>query len=235
MASAQQLSIYCEEDRPLQFYDANRQLTGLSIEIVREIQKRIGNTDLIQVVPWSRGLDKINNNPNTILFSMARTPEREHSYQWIGPIMANVYGLYAKSDTDLEIHNLEEAKKIPLIGVYRNDIRDQTLTRMGFTNLDRAGSNMSSFKKLMMGRISVYTDSRLGVESLAVASGYNAKDVKLVFELFKSELYIAVSLKTDRAIVERWNQALEAIKKDKTFARIQKKYLPEEALIKSKK
>lgn len=223
---AQTLAIYCEEDRPLQFYGSDGKLTGMTIEIVQEIQKRVGNHDAIQVVPWARGLDKIDNNPNTLLFSMARTPERENSYQWIGPIMANIYGLYAKADSPLQVHNIEQAKNISLIGVYRDDIRDQTLTRLGFTNLDRASSNISSFKKLMMGRIAVYTDSQLGVESLALASGFKASDVKLIFELFKSELYIAVSKATSPALVEKWNQALEEMKRDKTFARIQQKYLP---------
>jgi polar amino acid transport system substrate-binding protein len=221
---AQTLALYCEEDRPLQFYGADGQLTGLTIEIVQEIQKRVGNNDKIQVVPWARGIDKINNNPNTLLFSMARTQDREDAYQWIGPIMANIYGLYAKSDSNLRITSIEEAKQLSLIGVYRNDIRDQTLTRLGFTNLDRASSNISSFKKLMMGRIAAYTDSKLGVESLAVASGYRATDVKLIFELFKSELYIAASKTTDKHIVDKWNQALEQMKQDKTFAKLEQKY-----------
>ena len=86
------------------------QLTGLTIEIVQEIQKRVGNNDKIQVVPWARGIDKINNNPNTLLFSMARTQDREDAYQWIGPIMANIYGLYAKSDSNLRIHEYRRSK-----------------------------------------------------------------------------------------------------------------------------
>lgn len=223
-AIAQTLALYCEEDRPLQFYGADGKLTGFTVEIVQEIQKRIGNRDKIQVVPWARGLDKINNYPNTLLFSMARTPEREEAYQWIGPIMSNIYGLYAKADSKLRINSIDEAKRLDLIGVYRNDIRDQTLTRLGFTNLDRASSNISSFKKLMMGRITAYTDSKLGVESLAIASGYKPSDVKLIFELFKGELYIAASKNTDKQIVDQWNLALEQMKQDKTFAKIEQKY-----------
>jgi polar amino acid transport system substrate-binding protein len=234
-ASAQSLSLYCEADRPLQFLDDQGKLTGMTVEIVKEIQRRVNNDDPIQVVPWSRGIDKINNNSNTLLFSMARTPERESLYQWIGPIMANVYGLYAKADSTLEINSIEDAKKIPLIGVYRGDIRDQNLTRLGFNNLDRASSNISSFKKLMMGRISVYTDSRLGVQSSAQTAGYSASDVKLVFELFKSELYIAASKNTDPSVIKKWNAALESMKKDKTFFKIQQKYLPEEPSSKTQK
>lgn len=223
-AFAQELSLYCEEDRPLQFYNSQGKLTGFTVEIVEEIQKRLGTKDSIQMVPWSRGVEMLNNNANTMLFTMARTPERETQYQWIGPISLISYGLYAKANADIKIESIEDARKIGLIGVYRNDIRDQTLTRLGFNNLDRANSNISSFKKLMIGRINVYADSKMGVASLAKSAGYQLSDVKMVFHLFDSQLYIAVSKDTNKNIVSRWNDALEDMKKDKSFQRLQKKY-----------
>jgi len=140
------------------------------------------------------------------------------------------YGLYGRSSANLQVQSLEDAKKVTLIGVYRNDIRDQTLTRFGFNNLDRAASNVSNFKKLMIGRIDLVADTRIGAESQVMALGYQASDVKLVFPLFKTFLYFGVSKSTDRYIVARWNAVLEGMKKDKTFLKIQKKYLSEPEL-----
>lgn len=227
---AHNLKIYCDEDFPVQFFDKQGRLTGMSIDIVQEIQRRLHLTDAIQVVPWARGLDKLNQEPNTMLLTMARTPERETLYQWVGPVVVVEYGLYGKSSSNFQIQSLEDAKKVPLIGVYRNDIRDQTLTRLGFTNLDRAASNVSSFKKLMVGRVDLVADTRLGAERQVVALGYQASDVKLVLPLFKTYLYFGVSKSTDRYIVARWNAVLEGMKKDKTFFKIQKKYLSEPEL-----
>ena len=226
-SSAQNLTVYCEEDFPVQFYGKDGQLTGFSIEIVREIQNRLGIRGEIQVVPWSRGIDKLNNEPNTMLITMAKTPEREALYQWVGPVISVEYGLYGKANSALKISSLEGAKKVKAIGVYRNDIRDQTLTRLGFSNLDRAASNVSSFKKLMIGRIDLYTDTKLGAEQTAVALGYRPSDVKLIFPLFKSYLSFGVSRTTSPAIVQKWNAALDAMKKDETFLAIQRKYFSE--------
>nr|WP_314858449.1 transporter substrate-binding domain-containing protein [uncultured Undibacterium sp.] len=219
-----ELSLYCEDDKPLQFYDENKKLTGLTVDVVQEIQRRIGNKDRIQVVPWSRGIDKLNKEPNSFLFTMARTPDREHLYQWIGPILFIEYGLYVKADSSIQVNKLEDAKKIGLIGVYRDDIRDQTLRKLGFTNLDQASSVASSFKKLMVGRIAAYADAKKGVAITAKLAGYQATDVKLAYDLFKSSLYIAVSKDTDAAIVAQWNSALEDMRKDKSFLKILKKY-----------
>ncbi|MBY0574487.1 MAG: transporter substrate-binding domain-containing protein [Undibacterium sp.] len=222
--TSSRLSLYCEEDKPMQFHDANKKLTGLAVEIVQEIQRRLGTKEIIQVVPWSRGFYKLSTEPNTFLFSMARTPEREHLYKWIGPLLSIEYGLYVKADSNIKIVNLEDAKKIGLIGVYRDDIRDQTLSRLGFTNLDRTSTNISSFRKLMIGRIAAYADAKKGVGISASNAGYQISDVKLAYDLFKSQLYIAVSKNTDAAIVTQWNDTLEEMKRDKSFYKLLKKY-----------
>jgi polar amino acid transport system substrate-binding protein len=226
-SSAQRLTVYCEEDFPVQYYDKSGHLTGFSIEIVREIQKRLNIDGDVQVVPWSRGMDKLNNDPNTMLITMAKTPEREPLYQWVGPIISVDYGLYGKANSDIKIKSLEDAKKVKSIGVYRNDIRDQTLTRLGFKNLDRADSNTSSFKKLMIGRISLYAENKLGAERIAISLGYRPNVIKLIFPLFKSYLYFGVSRNTSPEIVQKWNDALSTMKKDETFLAIQKKYFSE--------
>ena len=50
----QTLTIYTEESRPVNFTE-NGVLQGSSVEIVREVQKLVGDTSTIQVVPWARG------------------------------------------------------------------------------------------------------------------------------------------------------------------------------------
>ena len=52
---AQSMTIYTEIFPPDQFIGPDGQLTGFSIELVKEIQKRTNNKDPIQVVPWARG------------------------------------------------------------------------------------------------------------------------------------------------------------------------------------
>jgi polar amino acid transport system substrate-binding protein len=224
---AQGLAIYCEDDTPLQYLGADGKLTGFAIEIVKEIQKRIGNKDEIHMVPWARGLGYLNAGPNSLLFTMARTADRDPQYQWIGPIVETTYGFYVKADSKLKISSLEDAKRVGLIGVYRDDMRDQFLTKQGFTNLDRANSNIFSFKKLMLGRNVMYVDSPMGVKSLAESAGYKLEDVRMAYNFLKIQLYIAASKDIDPALVAKWNRALDDMKKDSAFIKIHKKYFPD--------
>ncbi len=228
--AAHSLNIYCEDDAPFQFRGPDGKLGGMVVEMVSEIQKRVGNADPIRVVPWARGVAYLDSDSDTLLFSMARTAERNDLYQWIGPMAETTYVFYVKADSKIVINSLDDAKKVHAIGVYRADIRDQFLTKAGFTNLDRTGDNVTNFKKLMTGRISMYPSSTIAIKSDAERAGYGSTDVKSAYVFLKTQVFVAASKKTDAAVVANWNAALESMKKDDSFKTIFKKYYPDSSL-----
>ena len=67
-------------------YTINNQLTGLAVDIVREIQKRVKNTQKIRVFPWNRGYNMTLKKKGYALFTTARTKQREKLFKWVGPI-----------------------------------------------------------------------------------------------------------------------------------------------------
>ena len=93
-AWAQPLKILCDSDPPAQFIGADGQLTGYTVELVRDIQKRVGNDDPISIVPWARGYEMIRHQPNVVLFLMAHTPERASQFKWVGPVLELEFGFY---------------------------------------------------------------------------------------------------------------------------------------------
>lgn len=225
LAQAQALKIYTEISAPSQIQGPNGKLEGVSVELVQEIQKRVGSKDPIQVVPWARGYQEAQSDPNVALFSMARNAERNSLFQWVGPLLENSYLLYVKADSKITIKTLEDAKKLKAIGVYRNDVRDQFLTKQGFTNLDRADDSVTNFKKLELGRIDAIAGSNVGMTDLAKAAGFNPEDLKPTVTFMKVQTWIAFSKATPAATVKAWAEALEAVKKDKTYEKIYRKYM----------
>ena len=93
-AWAQPLKILCDSDPPAQFIGADGQLTGYTVELVRDIQKRVGNDYPISIVPWARGYEMIRHQPNVVLFLMAHTPERASQFKWVGPVLELEFGFY---------------------------------------------------------------------------------------------------------------------------------------------
>ncbi len=218
----QSLSIYTELVAPNQIRLPNGELGGPLVDVVREIQRRVRNTDPIKVVPWSRGYHLLTLEPNTLLFAIARTAERNALFHWVGPVDDDVYGLYVKTQSPVNLKTLDDAKSLKLISVYRDDVRDQILTKAGFTNLDRTSDNSASVKKLMAGRIDAIASSVVTIDGMMAAAGVPRDSVRLALTFLEAQTWLAFSKGTSEKIIADWTEAFESMKRDKSFEKIMK-------------
>ena len=224
-AYAQDLTIITEDYPPLNF-QKNGILTGSSVEIVREMLRRLKQPDNIVMLPWVRGYNLLTTQPNVALFSTMRTESRETLFQWVGPLCTSQNGFYAKKSSGIRIKSLEDAKKVGSIATYKEDAREQMLKSWGFTNLDSSKSAASNLKKLLSGRVDLWLYDSLGMPKVAEQVGVDAAELELVLPLNQASLYIAFSRGTPQKIVKKWQKTLDDMKMDKTFEMISKKWLP---------
>lgn len=221
------LTIYTEISAPNQYIDENEELTGLAVEVVRELQEIIGDTSEITVIPWARGYNALLTQPNILLFSTTRTEEREAlGFKWVGPVVNAQYILYAKAGSDLVINSIEDAKKVGAIGTYIDDVREQYLMSLGFTNLDRSPDDSMNVRKLMANRIDLIVGSNTGIEPLLESEGYSIDDVVAKLVVREAYLYLAFSKETDDEIVRIWDNAFKLLQESNRFEEIYNKYLP---------
>jgi ABC-type amino acid transport substrate-binding protein len=225
-AVAQPLTLLSEVDPPAQYLNAAGQPAGYSVELVQELQRRVSNGERIQFVPWARAYRQALTEAHVVLFPTARTAAREALFHWIGPIMDIDLGLYAKADSKIQLNNLEEAKAVGRIGVYRDDVGDQILSSAGFTNLDRGINKTKNVKKLMRGFIDLNVASSLTYALIAKQAGYHASNLRHVLSFHKVELFLAMSLGTPPGVVAEWRNALESMHKDGTVERLKMKHFP---------
>jgi polar amino acid transport system substrate-binding protein len=229
VVGAQELRIISENNPPFNFIKHGT-LTGSSMEIVQEMLRRMNRTDTIQVLTWARGYNLAVSQPNVILFSTARTNQRENLFHWVGPLYRVRFGFYAKKGSELQLTNLEDAKKVGAIATYKNDVREQLLRSQGFTNLDSSKSPVSNLKKLMSGRVDLWLFSDLGVKRIANQIGVDLDELELVLPYKDYYAYIAISKGTSQNIVKRWREVLDELKQEGTFEKITRKWLPVESI-----
>ena len=227
VVDAQDLTIISENSPPFNFVKHGT-LTGSSMEIVREMLRRMNRTDTIQILTWARGYNLAVSRPNVVLFSTARTNQRENLFHWVGPLYQVGFGFYAKKGSQLQLTNLEDAKKVGAIATYKNDVREQLLRSRGFTNLDSSKSPVSNLKKLMSGRVDLWLFSNLGVKRIAKQIGVDLDELELVLPFKDYYAYIAISKGTSRDVVNRWREVLDELKQEGTFEKISQKWLPEQ-------
>lgn len=231
---AQELTIVSEDNPPFNFTQ-DGYFTGSSTEVVREIMRRLNVRSEIQVMTWARAYQLALNRPNVVLFSTARTTERENLFHWVGPVYKVRFGFYARKGSRLVLTCLADAKKVNAIATYKDDVREQLLKTMGFTNLDSSKSPASNLKKLLAGRVDLWLYSNLGVPLIAGQLGIDPAEVELVLPFKDVIAYIAISKSTSRAVVDRWQAALETIKREGTFDKISSQWLPAESIPKIKR
>ena len=228
--AGESIQLLTEEFPPYQFYEGegeNRVLTGISIEVVKALQDKIGNSDPIKVYPWSRGLKVLGKNKNSALFSTVRTPTRESKYKWVGPLAKLEMVFIKRKGSLLDVHTHEDAKKIRKIGVTKNVAGHEMLVDLGYTNLDvlQSGNDDKNLKRLMKNRVDAWPTSYYSGIYVARKNGVlDQIDVIKEVPIMSGHLYIAFNKDTDDKIIHQWQSALDLLKSDGVIDGIMSKY-----------
>lgn len=232
-AHATELQLLTEENPPLNFSE-NGQPKGLAVEVVQEIQRRVGNTNTIEVQPWSRAYRTASTVPNVAIFIMARTPAREDLFQWVGPVSASIASLYGKRGSGLRIASLEDAKAVERILVVRDFYTHQLLQKLGFTNLELVAKPETMVKMTVNGRAPLMFAANITLPDLLEKAGAKRNDVELLYTITSLQTYIGFSLGTPKELVASWQAALDSMKRDGSYASLYAKWLPGETPTKIK-
>ncbi|MCP4162769.1 MAG: ABC transporter substrate-binding protein [Deltaproteobacteria bacterium] len=213
------------EEAPGNFTDENGVIVGLSVDFVKEIQRRVGNNSPIEMLPGARFIHYSLEKPNYVVFSLSRSEAREDKYHWITLVMRKPLCMIARKDSNIIIKNLEDAKNYDGIGVLLNSVQHDFLIEKGFTNIETVRAQGLNLKKLYIGRMSLMYHSMHGAAKLCRDMNLDINEIEPVLILQVSNSSIAMSKDSDPAIVRAWQDAAKEIKADGTFDRLAQKWL----------
>ncbi len=206
------LRIITEDNPPYNFTDERGNISGQSTEIVRSLITRTGSNASIELLPWSKGYDIVQNQPNTVLYSTSRIPFRDPMFKWVGPIGFADEWFYAKRGSDIKITSLEDAKKAKSIAVYKDDSNQLYLLEKGFTNLDVSENDVQCIKKLMDGKVDLWLGPSQGFPFLAYEAGVNPAEIEPLSYVRRAEWYLAFNRQTADTTIAAWQKALDEMK-----------------------
>jgi polar amino acid transport system substrate-binding protein len=218
-----ELTILTENLPPLNYLKEGV-LVGPSVEIVQEIQRRVGSREPIKVYPWVRAYRMVLEEENVILFSMTYTEDRYDQFKWIGPLAKKRDILVAKKGSGIKISSLEDAKKVGRVGTLRDDTREHLLKSHGFTNLEPVSDEQKNAQKLVLGRIDLWAYKKPGLKTVCKLAGVDPNEVEEVYHLRETDLMIAFSKKTSDATVKLWKNAFDEMLADGTIMQIRRKW-----------
>ncbi|MHC8364733.1 substrate-binding periplasmic protein [Pseudomonas sp. ZT5P21] len=197
-------------------------ISGIATDIVREIFKRAEITySLTLRFPWERIYKLTLEKPGYGVFVMARLPDREKLFKWVGPIGPDDWIMLAKADSKITLETLNDARKYK-IGAYKGDAIAETLAKQGLNPIVVL-RDQDNAKKLVNGQIDLWATGDPAGRYLARQDGVTG--LKTVLRFNSAELYLALNKDVPDETVAKLQAALDQLRKEGVVDEIMARYL----------
>ncbi len=214
--SLKDLTWMTEEYPPFNFHD-NGTPSGLMIDLISAISLKAGDPvsdDSYTFLPWNEAYQKALNNNDTCIFAIAKTPDRENLFKWVGPVLTYNISLYSQRGKNITITSNNELGKYK-IGAVTDDVAIDYLVLAGIKKDD----------------IITDTDPRQLVHDLEdgtidllaygdLAANYYIKNVtgnsayyKLSGHIGSVPIYFGFNPNTSDILIEKFNNAFKELTK----------------------
>lgn len=104
------LNFVTEEFPPFNYIE-NGTASGLMVDMITSISRKAGYElprASITFLPWSDAYQTALKDPGTVIFSIAKTPEREELFSWVGPVISSDIALYSSRSRNITIDTPDE-------------------------------------------------------------------------------------------------------------------------------
>lgn len=178
---------------PLHYADDTGIAKGYSFDLLALLMRSHGRTldrASVRFSPLARALTDATRATSGMVVGLTRTPDREESFQWVGPIVHLRLGLVARKDRELRTGN-EDAEKELVIAVVRGSEGESLIKHCPeFRSADLLTVNSFSnqFRMLEYGRVDAAVHADLTAPRTLLNLGLNPDDYEMVHVLQEIDL-----------------------------------------------
>ena len=220
--AAAPLKLVSDENAPFAFTDQKtRTIAGITTEMLAEAARRAGVRYSTALYPWARAFFRAQTDADTCVYPVARLPEREDKFQWVGPLNKNRWVLFARADFGDAIATLDDVRKYRVGGLLQDG--PSVFLRSQGLSVDLVGANELNLNKLTAGRIDLWATGYYRGRIVATSAG--APLPKAVYVIKEVDHYLACNPKVGSGVIRELNAAVDAMWRDgwmkKTIERYQ--------------
>ncbi|MCW8916528.1 MAG: transporter substrate-binding domain-containing protein [Magnetovibrio sp.] len=193
-------------------YDVDGRAQGIAVEIIRKVFAKLKLSPSIEVYPWARAISTAKATPNSILFSVARTPERESMFEWVGTVIDFDVHIYKKANRmDIEVHEPEDLKRYTFAGLFK-DVKTSYLKKLG-AFVHEVPDEESTFKMLDLERVDLIASDKNAAKFRVEKLGLDQEGFISVYKIesLSKPLYLVAHRDMDPKIVEQLRDALQSL------------------------
>lgn len=219
------LKIYAMESWPISFTQ-DGQPAGLVVDMAREVQRRLGGREAIEIVPWKRAHVMAEGEANVLLLSIIRTPERDQYLRYIGPVFQLHLTCYAQRSRAASLRASDPGLRKLRAGARRGSVFIKLARDAGYNLTEEINSSEIALRMLMAGRFELWFDGEEIVTGALRRAGYDPNALEVMIRLGTQDVNFAFSTGTPDATLRAWEGALRAMRRDGSYQAIHRRWLP---------
>lgn len=217
------LTVVTEEFPPYN-YAVGDKLEGYATEVVQAALQRSKIAYSIHSYPWARAFQMASSQPDVLIYSIVRTPERERQFYWIAPLAPrNVYLYKLASRRDIRVKTLADLRPYR-IAANRGDAVEDQLRQLDLT-ADLGPLDETSLRKLLAGRVDLMVSSELVLKGICEQAKVSCAQLERTMIMpGMGDYYVAASLGTPSATVRALRAEFGKLRNSDFLQRTAEKY-----------
>jgi polar amino acid transport system substrate-binding protein len=226
-------SVRWSVDPPFAFRRADGEISGLTVDVLRETLARMGCRVRLVEMPWARALAELETGRLDILPGTVRLPERERFAHFSKPGLQSRNIVFVRGETlqRWPLKHLDELRSGGFrlgaqLGVAFGPEFQSLLNDPGFAaSVHRVPNRRSLWLMLAAGRLDGVLTSEWSGEAEIAALGLQGKILNSGLVVPHAQASVAFSRQSvDEAFVARYDQVTEAMQKDGSMATLLQRY-----------
>ena len=226
LASAETLEAYTGEWIPYN-YQEGKEVKGISTEILRATCAEAKLTCNINYYPWVRSYKTVQSTRDTLLHTVARKPEREKDFIWIGPILPRETFIYARASLEKKPENIKDLSALR-VGTVRGEAATKDLEDIGLppSAMVVLPVNVDVLRMMTRGMIDAMVDTEIGMAWNLRNAGLSREQVVRVMPLSNvGAYYFGLNPGSDPELAARLQGAVDRLHRTGKINAIMRKFL----------
>ena len=179
---AENLRVVLEVSAPHQTFH-NGKVAGITTSVVELLLQQAGLTPQYEVYPWARAYRLAATTPNVLIYNIARTPDREDKFEWIGKVASHRFGfLKLAARSDIQVQKLSDIHHY-LVGAQREDFAAEWLqnqVQQPPEFLELQADLVETWRLLVNGKLDLMIDEVTGIDDMLLKFKLKPTDIEFV-------------------------------------------------------
>jgi polar amino acid transport system substrate-binding protein len=209
------LLVVTEPWPPYNTFSNDETADGAHALIVQRALAHSGLTASISVYPWARAMALTETRPNTLLFSLARTAEREDRFIWLGRLSQTQQFLWHLDSPGAANLSLQQIMHCCSICTVRKDVSEETLRQQDSDNrlqLVLTGSHHDCLRMLRSGSVQYMAGSAYRIQATLLYAGLQGSLLQRATAIAPPRiLYLAANKGTPAGTVRKIQAAMQQL------------------------